>query len=31
MNFVATFGKSYASKEQLDNKFDVFKDNYLEV
>ena len=31
MNFVAIFGKSYASKNQLEDRYKVFKQNYLQV
>ena len=31
LRFIAEFGKKYASKEHMDERFDIFKDNYEKV
>ena len=31
LRFIAEFGKQYASKEHMDERFDIFRDNYEKV
>lgn len=31
MNFLARFGRSYASKSDLDERFEIFADNYASI
>ena len=31
LRFIAEFGKQYASKEHMDERYDIFKDNYEKV
>ena len=31
LKFVAEYGKSYASKEHMDERFGIFKDNYDKI
>jgi len=31
LNFVARYGKSFASREHMESRYDVFKTNYKEV
>ena len=31
LRFVAEFGKQYASKEHMDERYEIFKDNYAKI